>query len=167
MKIHEYQAKELLRSAGLAVPSGHFCVSVDEAVAAYEALDTELCVVKAQIHAGGRGKAGGVKLVRSKDEAREAAEAILGATLVTHQTGPEGQEVRRLWVEEGSAIASEYYIGIVVDRETQQPVMMASSEGGVEIEKVAEETARKLRKAENEAPLTLTPFEGVRSNLRL
>ena len=162
MKIHEYQAKELLRSAGLAVPSGHFCVSVDEAVAAYEALDTELCVVKAQIHAGGRGKAGGVKLVRSKDEAREAAEAILGATLVTHQTGPEGQEVRRLWVEEGSAIASEYYIGIVVDRETQQPVMMASSEGGVEIEKVAEETPELILKASYSPADGLSEEDAVR-----
>ena len=162
MKIHEYQAKELLRSAGLAVPSGHFCVSVDEAVAAYEALDTELCVVKAQIHAGGRGKAGGVKLVRSKDEAREAVEAILGATLVTHQTGPEGQEVRRLWVEEGSAIASEYYIGIVVDRETQQPVMMASSEGGVEIEKVAEETPELILKASYSPADGLSEEDAVR-----
>jgi len=147
MKIHEYQAKELFRAAGLAVPDGRFCSTVDEAVAAYEALSTELCVVKAQIHAGGRGKAGGVKLVRSQEEARAAAEAILGATLVTHQTGPDGQEVRRLWVEEGSNIACEYYIGIVVDRETQLPVMMASSEGGVEIEKVAAETPELILKA--------------------
>ena len=147
MKIHEYQAKELFRAAGLAVPDGRYCRTVDEAVAAYDALETELCVVKAQIHAGGRGKAGGVKLVRSQEQAREAAEAILGATLVTHQTGPAGQEVRRLWVEEGSAIACEYYIGIVVDRETQLPVMMASSEGGVEIEKVAAETPELILKA--------------------
>ncbi len=147
MKIHEYQAKALFRAAGLAVPNGRFCSTVDEAVAAYEELETELCVVKAQIHAGGRGKAGGVKLVRSAEEAREAADAILGATLVTHQTGPNGQTVRRLWVEEGSAIACEYYIGIVVDRETQLPVMMASSEGGMEIEKVAAETPELILKA--------------------
>ena len=155
MKIHEYQAKELFRAAGLAVPEGRFCRTVEEAVAAYEALSTELCVVKAQIHAGGRGKAGGVKLVRSAEEAREAAEAILGATLVTHQTGPGGQVVRRLWVEEGSAIACEYYIGIVVDRESQMPVMMASSEGGMEIEKVAAETPELILKA------PFSPGEGL------
>ena len=130
MKIHEFQAKQLFNGYGLVVPQGRECKTVDEAVTAYNELSTDLCVVKAQIHAGGRGKAGGVKLVRSADEARDAASEILGKTLVTHQTGPEGQEVRRLWVEEGSQIAKEYYLGIVIDREQQLPVMMASSESG-------------------------------------
>ena len=147
MNIHEFQGKQLFQRYGLVVPQGHECRTVDEAVAAYEQLGTELCVVKAQIHAGGRGKAGGVKLVRNAEEAREAASEILGKTLVTHQTGPEGQLVRRLWVEEGSAIDSEFYLGIVVDRELQQPVMMASSEGGTEIEEVAATTPEKILKA--------------------
>ncbi|MFT7667454.1 MAG: succinyl-CoA synthetase beta subunit [Planctomycetota bacterium] len=147
MKIHEFQAKELFKRYGLVVPEGRECKTVDQAVAAYNELTTDLCVVKAQIHAGGRGKAGGVKLVKSADEARAAAESILGATLVTHQTGPEGQLVRRLWVEEGSPIEKEYYLGIVIDRELQLPVMMASSEGGTEIEIVAEETPEKILKA--------------------
>jgi succinyl-CoA synthetase beta subunit len=147
MKIHEYQAKELLRAAGLAVPQGRYCSTSAEVKAAYEELETELCVVKAQIHAGGRGKAGGVKLVRSAAEAEEAADSMFGVKLITHQTGADGQEVRRVWVEEGSAIANEYYIGIVVDRETQAPVMMASSEGGMEIETVAAETPELILKA--------------------
>jgi succinyl-CoA synthetase beta subunit len=147
MNIHEFQGKQLFQRYGLVVPQGHECRSVDEAVAAYESLGSELCVVKAQIHAGGRGKAGGVKLVRSAEEAREAASEILGKTLVTHQTGPEGQLVRRLWVEEGSAIANEFYLGIVVDRELQLPVMMASSEGGTEIEEVAATAPEKILKA--------------------
>ena len=147
MKIHEFQGKQLFERYGLVVPKGRECKTVDEAVAAYEALSTDLCVVKAQIHAGGRGKAGGVKLVRSAEEARAAAAEILGKTLVTHQTGPEGQEVRRLWVEEGSSIEKEYYLGIVIDREQQLPVMMASSEGGTEIEEVAATTPEKILKA--------------------
>ena len=116
-------------------------------MAAYEALTTDLCVVKAQIHAGGRGKGGGVKLVRSAAEDREAADAILGKQLVTHQTGPAGQLVRRLWVEEGSDIESEYYIGIAIDREEERPVMMASSEGGMEIEEVAANQPEKILRA--------------------
>ena len=147
MKIHEFQAKQLLQRFGLATPEGRECTTVEQAVEAYQALGGGLQVVKAQIHAGGRGKAGGVKLVRSADEARDAAQAILGATLVTHQTGPEGQLVRRLWVEKGSDIAKEYYLGVVVDRETRQPVMMASSEGGMEIEEVAAKTPEKILKA--------------------
>jgi len=147
MKIHEFQAKELLRARGLAVPDGRECTTPDEAAAAYAELGRELCVVKAQIHAGGRGKAGGVKLVRSADEARAAAQAILGARLVTHQTGPEGQEVRRLWIEAGSRIEREYYVGIAIDRERRRPVMMASSEGGMEIEVVAAKTPEKILKA--------------------
>ncbi|MFT7486231.1 MAG: succinyl-CoA synthetase beta subunit [Candidatus Paceibacteria bacterium] len=147
MKIHEFQGKQLLKRYGLDVPEGRECKTVEEAVAAYNELSTDLCVVKAQIHAGGRGKAGGVKLVKSADEAREAASDILGKILVTHQTGPEGQEVRRMWVEEGSSIAKEYYIGIVIDREQDLPVMMASSEGGTEIEVVAEKTPELILKA--------------------
>lgn len=147
MNVHEFQAKEILREFGVTVPEGRECTSVDEAAAAHTALGTPVTVVKAQIHAGGRGKAGGVKVVRSAEEAREAAAGILGKTLVTHQTGPEGQEVRRLWVEQGSDIDTEYYIGIVVDRETDSPVMMASSEGGTEIEEVAANTPEKILKA--------------------
>jgi succinyl-CoA synthetase beta subunit len=147
MKIHEFQGKQLLKRYGLVVPEGRECKTVEAAVTAYQELDSELCVVKAQIHAGGRGKAGGVKLVRSVDEARSAAQEILGKTLVTHQTGPDGQEVRRLWVEVGSQIEQEYYIGIAIDREQQLPVMMASSEGGTEIEEVAAKTPEKILKA--------------------
>jgi len=147
MKIHEFQAKELFKGYGLAVPNGRECTEPDQAAAAYEELGTELCVVKAQIHAGGRGKGGGVKLVRSKDEARAAADELLGMMLKTHQTGPEGQLVRRIWIEEGSAIDKEYYIGIAIDREQQLPVMMASSEGGMEIEEVAEKTPEKILRA--------------------
>ena len=146
MKINEFHAKELLKKYGLAVPTGRECSTADEAAAAYDALSTDLCVVKAQIHAGGRGKGGGVKLVKSADEARAAAEGMLGKPLITHQTGPGGQLVRRIWVEEGSAIESEYYVGIAIDRERQMPVMMASSEGGVEIEEVAEKTPEKVLK---------------------
>ncbi|MDP6385916.1 MAG: acetate--CoA ligase family protein, partial [Planctomycetota bacterium] len=130
MKIHEYQAKQLLAEHGLDVPTGRVCSTVDEATAAYTELGSELVVVKAQIHAGGRGKGGGVKLARSAEEVTAAAEAILGMDLITHQTGPEGQRVRTIWVEEGSAIAKEYYVGVVIDRERDLPVMMASSEGG-------------------------------------
>jgi len=147
MKIHEFQAKQLLHDFGVAVPRGFECTSVDDAVKAHNDLGTPVTVVKAQIHAGGRGKGGGVKVVKSADEARAAAEAILGMQLVTHQTGPEGQLVRRLWVEEGSDIASEYYIGIAIDREQQRPVMMASSEGGMEIEEVAAKSPEKILKA--------------------
>jgi succinyl-CoA synthetase beta subunit len=147
MKIHEFQGKQLFERFGLIVPRGRECKTVDEAVRAYRELGSELCVVKAQIHAGGRGKAGGVKLVRSAEEARAAAAAILGKTLVTHQTGAAGQKVRRLWVEVGSSIAKEYYLGIVIDRELQLPVMMASAEGGTEIEEVAAKTPEKILKA--------------------
>ncbi|MEM6672645.1 MAG: ADP-forming succinate--CoA ligase subunit beta [Planctomycetota bacterium] len=147
MKIHEYQAKELFRTAGLAVPNGRVCATADEVAAAYDELASAVAVVKAQIHAGGRGKGGGVKLVRSKDEAREAGEAILGMMLKTPQTGADGQLVRKVWVEEGSDIAKEYYVGIVLDREKSLPVMMASSEGGMDIEEVAESTPEKILKA--------------------
>jgi len=147
MKIHEFQAKELLRRFGVAVPTGRECTSADEAERAHTELRTPVTVVKAQIHAGGRGKAGGVKVVKSAAEARAAAEEILGKTLVTHQTGPGGQLVRRLWVEQGSNIDSEFYVGIAIDREKSLPVMMASSEGGMEIEEVAAKTPEKILKA--------------------
>ncbi len=147
MKIHEYQAKQLLGRMGVAVPTGRACTSAAEAERAYTELASPLCVVKAQIHAGGRGKAGGVKLVRSAAEARAAAEGMLGRSLVTHQTGPSGQLVRQLWVEQGSAIEREFYVGIAIDRERKLPVMMASSEGGMEIEEVAAHSPEKILRA--------------------
>ena len=137
MKIHEFQAKQLLRKFGLAVPEGRECTSVEQAVRAFHELKSPLVVVKAQIHACGRGKAGGVKLVKSAEECAAAAQAMLGQKLVTHQTGPGGQLVRRLWVEKGSSIAKEYYLGIAIDREQKRPVIMASSQGGMDIEEVA------------------------------
>jgi succinyl-CoA synthetase beta subunit len=147
MKIHEYQAKDVLRQYGVAVPKGRVCFSVDEAVAVAEELGGSKWVVKAQIHAGGRGKGGGVKLADSIAEVRSHAEAILGMTLVTHQTGVEGTEVKRLLVEEGVPIKDELYVGIVVDRASQKVVFMASSEGGTEIETVAATTPQKIHKA--------------------
>ncbi len=144
MKIHEYQAKEVLARFGVPVPSGKIAETPEEAKAAFEALGKPLAVVKAQIHAGGRGKAGGVKLVRSADEAFEAAKDILGKVLVTHQTGPQGKKVEKVWVEEGSDIARELYVAVTVDRKRQCPVMMASQEGGMEIEEVAAKTPEKI-----------------------
>ena len=146
MKIHEYQAKDVLRQYGVAVPKGRVCFSVDEAVAVAEELGGRKWVVKAQIHAGGRGKGGGVKLADSIAEVRSHAEAILGMTLVTHQTGTDGTEVKRLLIEEGVPIKDELYIGIVVDRASQKVVFMASSEGGTEIETVAATTPEKIHK---------------------
>ncbi|MBL8857368.1 MAG: ADP-forming succinate--CoA ligase subunit beta [Planctomycetes bacterium] len=159
MKIHEYQAKQLLARYGVAVPEGRVAVTVEEAVAAYEALKSPLCVVKAQIHAGGRGKGGGVKLVKSADECRAAAKSILGMQLKTHQTGPEGQLVRTLWVEKGSAIAKEYYLGIALDRELKKPVMMMSSEGGMDIEEVAAKHPDKIVKCAFSPSKGLQVFE--------
>ena len=146
MKIHEYQAKDVLRQYGAAVPKGRVCFSVDEAVAVAEELGGSQWVVKAQIHAGGRGKGGGVKLADSIAEVRSHAGAILGMTLVTHQTGPDGTEVKRLLVEEGVPIKDELYIGLVVDRASQKVVFMASSEGGTEIETVAATAPEKIHK---------------------
>ena len=146
MKIHEYQGKELLKKFGVTVPRGIPAFSVDEAVAAAEKLGGPVWVVKAQIHAGGRGKGGGVKLARSLDEVRQLATEILGMQLVTHQTGPEGQTVRRLLIEEGADIKKEYYVGIVTDRATQRVCVMASSEGGMDIEEVAESSPDKILK---------------------
>ena len=146
MKIHEYQAKELLRKYGVVTPRGIPCFSVDEAVKAAEELGGKVWVVKAQIHAGGRGKGGGVKVAFSMDEVRQYASDILGMQLVTHQTGPEGQKVRRLLVEEGADIQKEYYVAALTDRGTQTIAMMASSEGGMDIEEVAHSTPEKILK---------------------
>ena len=146
MKIHEYQGKEILKKYGVAVPRGIPCFSIDEAVKAAETLGGPVWVVKAQIHAGGRGKGGGVKLARSIDEVRQLSSEILGMQLVTHQTGPDGQKVRRLLIEEGADIAKELYVGLVVDRVSQRVALMASSEGGMDIEEVAEKTPELLHK---------------------
>jgi succinyl-CoA synthetase beta subunit len=146
MKIHEYQGKELFRKFGMVTPRGFPCFSVDEAVEAAKQLGGGVWVVKAQIHAGGRGKGGGVKVAKSLDEVREKAKQILGMQLVTHQTGPGGQKVRRLLVEEGADIRKELYIGMVVDRVTQRVALMASSEGGMDIEEVAAHTPEKIHK---------------------
>ncbi len=146
MKIHEYQGKEILRKFGVPVPDGHVAFSVDEAVKAAQSLGGNVWVVKAQIHAGGRGKGGGVKVAKSIDEVRQYATQILGMTLVTHQTGPEGKVVKRLLIEQGISIAHELYVGITLDRARSQNVVMASTEGGVEIEKVAAETPEKILK---------------------
>ncbi|MBL0011930.1 MAG: ADP-forming succinate--CoA ligase subunit beta [Nitrosomonas sp.] len=146
MKIHEYQAKEILRKYGVVTPKGIACFSVDEAVSAAQQLGGEVWAVKAQIYAGGRGKGGGVKVARSLDEVRQRAGEILGMRLVTHQTGPEGQVVHRIFIEQGVSIEKEFYVGMVVDRGRQRVCMMASSEGGMEIEKVAAETPEKIHK---------------------
>ncbi len=159
MNIHEYQAKQIFRDYGVTVPEGRAVFSVDEAVEAAEELGGSLWVVKAQIHAGGRGKAGGVKLAKSLDEVRQHADEILGATLVTHQTGPQGQKVRRLYIEQGVDIDRELYLGLVVDRAEDTIALMASTEGGVDIETVAAETPEKILQI-NVDPLTgLTDFQ--------
>jgi len=157
MKIHEYQAKELLRGFGVPVPHGEPCFTPEEAVEVAKRLGGPVWVVKAQIHAGGRGKGGGVKLARSLDEVRAHASAILGMQLVTHQTGPQGQLVRRLLVEEGADIRKELYVGMVVDRATQKVCLMASSEGGMDIEEVAAHTPEKIER------VFIDPQEGLTS----
>ncbi|MFB1098532.1 MULTISPECIES: ADP-forming succinate--CoA ligase subunit beta [Bacillaceae] len=162
MNIHEYQGKEVLREFGVSVPAGRVAFSVEEAVEAAESLGTNVCVVKAQIHAGGRGKAGGVKVAKSLDEVRTYAEEILGKTLVTHQTGPEGKEVKRLLIEEGCDIQKEYYIGLVLDRSTSRIVMMASEEGGTEIEEVAAETPEKIFREAIDPVVGLTGYQARR-----
>jgi len=146
MKIHEYQGKDILRRYGVPVPRGEPAYSVEEAVAVAQRLGGPVWVVKAQIHAGGRGKGGGVKLARSLEEVRAHAQAILGMQLVTHQTGPHGQKVRRLLIEEGADIRKELYVGMVVDRATQKVCLMASSEGGMDIEEVAAHTPEKIHR---------------------
>jgi succinyl-CoA synthetase beta subunit len=156
MKIHEYQGKELLKRYGVRVPRGIPCFSVDDAVKAAQALGGKVWVVKAQIHAGGRGKGGGVKVAKSLDEVRAYATQILGMQLVTHQTGPSGQVVRRLLIEEGADIKKELYVGLVVDRVTQKVTVMASSEGGMDIEKVAEQTPELIHKVSADVAAGLT-----------
>ncbi len=146
MKIHEYQGKEILKKFGVAVPRGEVAFSVDDAVNAAKRLGGSVWVVKAQIHAGGRGKGGGVKVAKSLDEVKQYAKQILGMTLVTHQTGPEGRLVKRLLIEEGANIAKELYVGITLDRAQSKNVVMVSTEGGMEIEKVAEEHPEKIVK---------------------
>lgn len=160
MNVHEYQAKELMRKHGISVLAGQKASSPDEAVEAAKNLGGDLWVVKAQIHAGGRGKAGGVKLAKSLDEVRSHAEEILGKTLVTHQTGPEGKEVHTLLIEEGCDIDHEYYVGLVLDRASGKITFMASSEGGVEIEKVAEETPEKIIKVSVDPAVGFSAFMG-------
>ena len=159
MKIHEYQAKDILRQYGVALPKGCVCFSVEEAVSIAEQLGGSQWVVKAQIHAGGRGKGGGVRLADTIAEVRDHAGAILGMTLVTHQTGPEGTKVKRLLVEEGVPIKDEMYVGLVVDRVSQKVVFMASSEGGTEIERVAAKAPEKIYKVVVEPSTGLTMDE--------
>jgi succinyl-CoA synthetase beta subunit len=157
MKIHEYQAKEILRKYNVPVPNGKFAFTVDEAVQAAKEIGGNVWVVKAQIHAGGRGKGGGVKLARSFDEVRELAKQMLGMKLVTHQTGPEGKIVKRLLIEQGINIERELYVGITLDRAQSKHVLMVSTEGGVEIEKVAAESPEKILKE------TIQPEVGLQS----
>ncbi|HRP70666.1 MAG TPA: acetate--CoA ligase family protein, partial [Turneriella sp.] len=146
MKIHEYQGKEIFRKYKIAVPNGIVTTKADEAAAIFTKLGKPVSVVKAQIHAGGRGKGGGVKLAKSAEEAKAHASAILGMMLKTAQTGPEGQKVNTILIEEGSDIIKEYYVGITLDRRSSKPVMMVSTEGGMEIEEVAHKTPEKILK---------------------
>ncbi len=161
MKIHEYQGKEILRQAGVPVPRGYPAFSVQEALDAAQKLGGPVWVVKAQIHAGGRGKGGGVKLARSIDEVKQLSGEILGMQLKTHQTGPEGQKVRRLLIEEGADIKKEYYVAAVTDRATQKVAIMASSEGGMDIEEVAHATPEKIIKVFVEPSTGLTDAQGL------
>jgi succinyl-CoA synthetase beta subunit len=158
MKIHEYQGKEILRKFGVAVPKGGVAFTVEEAVKVGESLGGYPVVVKAQIHAGGRGKGGGVKLAKSKEEIRQIAEKMLGMKLITHQTGPEGKEVKRILIEQGMDIARELYAGIVLDRAVAMDTFMVSTEGGVEIEKVAAESPEKILK------IPIDPLTGLQPN---
>ncbi len=159
MNIHEYQAKEILRNYNVAVPRGKVAFTVEEAVQNARELDTHVFVVKAQIHAGGRGKGGGVKLAKSVEEVKRMADDMLGMNLVTHQTGPEGKEVKRLLIEEGINIARELYLGIVLDRSVSKLVIMASTEGGVEIEKVAAEKPEAIIKEYIDPQIGLQSFQ--------
>jgi len=159
LKVHEYQAKGILASYGVPTPKGEVCDTPDDAVRIAEEMGGDLWVVKAQIHAGGRGKGGGVKLARTLDEVRAHAEAIIGMNLVTHQTGPEGKEVNKVLIEEGQNIDREFYFSIIVDRETSVPVVMASAEGGVEIEEVAAENPDAIIKERIDPAVGLMPFQ--------
>ena len=160
MNIHEYQAKELFKKYGVPTPRGQVAFTPDEAVKAAQQLGGNLWVVKAQIHAGGRGLGGGVKLARSTTEVKELAKEIIGMTLVTHQTGPEGKLVQKVYIEEGADIASEYYLGMVLDRASEMPVMMASTEGGMEIEEVAAKSPEKIIKVAIDPTIGFQGFHG-------
>src|SRR5262245_23840383 len=159
MKIHEYQGKELLRKFGVVVPRGLVARSPEEAYHAAKELGTSVVVVKAQIHAGGRGKGGGVKLAKSADEAQEIARQMVGMKLVTHQTGPEGREVRVLLIEEGLPIDREFYLGVVLDRASGRPVFMASGAGGMDIEEVAAKTPHLILKETIDPAVGFRPFQ--------
>ncbi|GAB4440008.1 MAG: ADP-forming succinate--CoA ligase subunit beta [bacterium] len=159
MNIHEYQAKEILKRYGVSVPQGYPAFSVEEAYEAAKKLNTPVMVVKAQIHAGGRGKAGGVKVCRTAEEVKDAAVKLLGMKLVTHQTGPEGKVVQRLYVEAGCEIAKELYLGIVIDRSSKRITIMASTEGGMEIEEVAAKTPEKILKETIDPATGIMPFQ--------
>ncbi|MGW9986729.1 ADP-forming succinate--CoA ligase subunit beta [Staphylococcus cohnii] len=162
MNIHEYQGKAIFRSMGVAVPEGRVAFTVEEAVEKAKELDSNVYVVKAQIHAGGRGNAGGVKIAKSLSEVETYAKELLGKTLVTHQTGPEGKEIKRLYIEEGCDIQKEYYVGFVIDRATDRVTLMASEEGGTEIEKVAAETPEKIFKETIDPVVGLAPYQARR-----
>ncbi len=162
MNIHEYQGKEIFRSMGVAVPEGRVAFSAEEAVEKAKELDTDVYVVKAQIHAGGRGKAGGVKIAKSLSEVETYANELLGKVLVTHQTGPEGKEVKRLYIEEGADIQKEYYVGFVIDRATDCVTLMASEEGGTEIEEVAAKSPEKIFKETIDPVVGLSPYQARR-----
>ena len=161
MKIHEYQAKQILAKYGVTIPRGKVAFTVDEAVNAAEELGTEICVVKAQIHAGGRGKGGGVKVSKGLEAVRTNAEQILGMQLVTHQTGPKGQQVKRVLVEEGMDIKKELYVSLLVDRGSQQVVMLASTEGGMDIEQVAANTPEKILKVGIDPTIGMRPYQAT------
>ena len=160
MNIHEYQAKEVLRGFGVPVPRGFAAFSVDEAVAAAQKLGGPVWVVKAQIYAGGRGKGGGVKVVRSIDDVRKEAERMLGMTLITHQTGPHGRVVHRLYIEDGSAIARELYLSALVDRATSRIAFIVSTEGGMDIEEVAKHSPEKILTFQIEPAVGYQPYVG-------
>lgn len=160
MNIHEYQAKEIFKKYGVPTPRGHIAYTPDEAVKAAQELGGSIWVVKAQIHAGGRGLGGGVKLARSTEEVKEWASKILGMTLVTHQTGPEGKLVQKVYIEEGADIKAEYYLGMVLDRALEMPVMMASTEGGMEIEEVAHNSPEKIVKVAIDPTIGFQGFHG-------
>lgn len=159
MNIHEYQAKEILRKFGVATLKGQLATTPEAAVTAAQAMGGQVWVVKAQIHAGGRGKGGGVKIAKSLDEVRDYAKKMLGMTLITHQTGPEGKKVEKIFIEQGCNIAKEYYVACLVDRATGRVAMMASSEGGVEIEEVAAKNPEAIKKVDIDPTTGLSPFQ--------
>ena len=159
MNIHEFQAKKILAEYGVSIPKGKEAYSVDEAVSVAKDIGGKKWVVKAQIHAGGRGKAGGVKIADSIEEVEEISKSLLGMQLVTHQTGPEGKKVNKIFIEQGINIISELYLGVVLDRSNEKYVMMASTEGGTEIEVVAKKAPEKIFKAEIDSLLGMQPYQ--------